>query len=70
MTQLPDREPVLRVMPFPKDLNSFGDVFGGWIMSHVDLAGAIPAFKRAKGRVATVAVHSFVFKEPVYKAMW
>lgn len=67
MTQLPQAEPVLRVIPLPKDLNADGDVFGGWIMSHVDLAGAIPAFRRAKGRVVTVAVHSFVFKEPVFK---
>jgi acyl-CoA thioesterase YciA len=68
MTQLPDREPVLRMIPLPKDLNAAGDVFGGWIMSHVDIAGSIPAVRRARGRVVTVAVHSFVFKEPVYKS--
>lgn len=51
----------------PKDLNTSGDVFGGWIMSHVDIAGSIPAVRRARGRVVTVAVHSFVFKEPVFK---
>ncbi len=65
-TQLPrDREPVLRVVPMPADANSTGDIFGGWIMSQVDIAGAIPALRLAKGRVATVAVNSFVFKQPV-----
>ena len=65
-TQLPrDREPVLRVMPMPADANSTGDIFGGWIMSQVDIAGAIPAIRLARGRVATVAVNAFVFKQPV-----
>lgn len=63
---LPDDVPVLRVMPLPPDANVHGDVFGGWIMSHVDLAGAIPAVRRAGGRVATVAVTSFLFKQPVF----
>ncbi len=65
-TQLPrDREPVLRVVPMPADANSTGDIFGGWIMSQVDIAGSIPALRLAKGRVATVAVNSFVFKQAV-----
>jgi acyl-CoA thioesterase YciA len=65
-TQLPrDREPMLRVVPMPADANSTGDIFGGWIMSQVDIAGAIPASRLARGRVATVAVNSFVFKQPV-----
>jgi len=65
-TELPrEREPVLRVMPMPGDANSTGDIFGGWIMSQVDIAGAIPALRMARGRVATVAVNSFVFKQPV-----
>jgi len=59
------REPMLRVIPMPSDVNSSGDIFGGWIMSQVDIAGAIPAMRLAKGRVATVAVNSFVFKQPV-----
>jgi acyl-CoA thioesterase YciA len=63
--ELPDREPVLRVVPMPADANYHGDIFGGWIMSQVDLAGSIPASRRARGRVATVAVNSFVFKQPV-----
>ena len=65
--QLPrDREPVLRVVPMPSDANFAGDIFGGWIMSQVDIAGSIPALRRARGRVATVAVNSFVFKKPVF----
>lgn len=67
-TTLPNREPVLRVIPMPKDLNAAGDVFGGWIMAHVDLAASIPAARRAKGRIVTVAVNAFVFKEPVFKS--
>lgn len=63
--ELPDREPVLRVVPMPADVNQHGDIFGGWIMSQVDIAGSIPASRRACGRVATVAVNSFVFKQPV-----
>ena len=62
---LPNREPALRVVPLPADVNQYGDVFGGWVMSQVDIAGAIPAAALARGRVATVAVNSFVFKQPV-----
>jgi acyl-CoA thioesterase YciA len=50
----------------PADANVHGDVFGGWIMSQVDIAGSIPAASRAKGRVATIAVNSFLFKQPVF----
>ncbi len=60
-----DKEPVLRVMPMPADANHTGDIFGGWIMSQVDLAGAVLAGRHARGRVATVAVNSFQFKQPV-----
>lgn len=63
--QLPQGQPALRVMPMPADLNQNGDVFGGWIMAQVDVAGAIPAMRRARGRVATVSVNSFLFKQPV-----
>lgn len=62
----PDRIPTLRVVPMPADSNMHGDVFGGWIMSQVDIAGGITASRRANGRVATVAVKSFLFKQPVY----
>ena len=63
--QLPDREPTLRVVPMPADANQHGDIFGGWVMSQVDIAGGVAASRRARGRVATVAVNSFVFKQPV-----
>ena len=62
---LPDKEPALRVVPMPADANQHGDIFGGWVMSQVDIAGSIPASRRARGRVATVAVNSFLFKQPV-----
>lgn len=66
-TTLPrDREPVIRIIPMPQDTNPNGDIFGGWIMSQVDLAGSIVAVQRIRGRMATVAVNSFVFKKPVY----
>ncbi|MEO6984736.1 MAG: hotdog domain-containing protein [Paralcaligenes sp.] len=50
----------------PADANVHGDVFGGWIMSQVDIAGSIPAARRAAGRVATIAVNAFTFKQPVF----
>jgi acyl-CoA thioesterase YciA len=62
---LPDAQPVLRVVPMPADVNQHGDIFGGWIMSQVDIAGGVLAARKARGRVATVAVNSFTFKEPV-----
>jgi acyl-CoA thioesterase YciA len=62
---LPDKQPTLRVVPMPADANQYGDIFGGWVMSQVDIAGGVVAMRRARGRVATVAVNSFVFKEPV-----
>ena len=61
-----DREPVIRIIPMPQDTNPNGDIFGGWIMSHVDLAGSVAAQQRIRGRMATVAVNSFAFKQPVY----
>lgn len=62
---LPEGPPALRLVPMPADTNANGDVFGGWIKSQVDIAGSIPAYVYAKGRIATVAVNSFVFKQPV-----
>jgi len=65
-TMLPEGvDPTLRVVPMPSDANYSGDIFGGWIMSQVDIAGSIPAVQVAKGRVATIAVNSFLFKQPV-----
>lgn len=58
-------ELVLRVMPMPADANANGDIFGGWIMSQVDIAGAVLPARIAKGRIATVAVNQFVFKQAV-----
>ena len=60
-----DRQLVLRVMPMPADANGNGDIFGGWIMSQVDIAGAVLPARIAKGRIATVAVNQFIFKQPV-----
>ena len=57
--------PALRVVPMPADSNHNGDIFGGWIMAQVDVAGGIVAGRVARGRVATVSVNSFVFKQPV-----
>mgnify|MGYP001558404002 FL=1 len=65
-TQLPNRHATLRLVPMPKDTNAAGDIFGGWIMSQVDIAGSIAASRRAKGRTVTVAVNAFSFKAPVY----
>lgn len=58
-------ELALRVMPLPADVNANGDIFGGWIMAQVDLAGAVLPSRIAKGRIATVAVNQFIFKQPV-----
>ena len=64
--QLPnDRQLVMRVSPMPADANGNGDIFGGWIMAQVDLAGAVIPARIAKGRIATVSVNQFVFKQPV-----
>jgi len=64
--QLPgDRQLVMRVMPMPSDANGNGDIFGGWIMAQVDLAGAVLPARIAKGRIVTVAVNQFIFKQPV-----
>src|SRR5205823_11911915 len=66
MEKLPEgKQPALRVMPMPADANQNGDIFGGWIMAQVDVAGGTVAGRLARGRVATVAVNSFVFKQPV-----
>jgi acyl-CoA thioesterase YciA len=64
---LPQREqPVLRIIPMPADTNAHGTIFGGWVMAQVDLAGSVPAYERAQGPVVTLAVNSFLFKEPVF----
>lgn len=64
--QLPvDRELVLKVIPMPADCNANGDIFGGWVMAQVDLAGAVVPARYVRGRMATVAVNQFIFKQPV-----
>jgi len=60
-----DKELVLRVIPMPSDANFNGDIFGGWIMAQVDMAGSVLPVRIAKGRVTTVAVNQFIFKQPV-----
>jgi acyl-CoA thioesterase YciA len=59
------KELVLKVIPLPGDSNANGDIFGGWVMAQVDLAGSVLPARHAKGRMATVAVKEFVFKQPV-----
>ena len=63
--QPPGSEPALRIFAMPKDANANGDVFGGWVMSQMDLAGAVPAVERAGGRIATVAVNAMRFHQPI-----
>lgn len=59
------RELTLRVVPMPADVNASGDIFGGWVMAQVDIAGSILPLRIAGGRIATVAVNQFIFKQPV-----
>lgn len=63
--ELPVEQPVLRVVPMPADVNAAGDIFGGWVMSQVDIAGGVVAFQVARGRIATVAVNAFQFRQPI-----
>ncbi len=60
-----DKELVLKVIPMPADCNANGDIFGGWVMAQVDLAGSVVPARYAQGRMATVAVNQFIFKQPV-----
>ena len=65
-SQLPtDQELVMKVIPMPADCNANGDIFGGWVMAQVDLAGSVIPARYADGRMATVAVNEFIFKQPV-----
>jgi acyl-CoA thioesterase YciA len=66
MTEAPkDRDPAIRTIAMPADANANGDIFGGWMMAQMDLAGAVVAVRRAKGRVVTVAVEAMAFHRPV-----
>lgn len=60
-----DMELVLKVIPMPADVNANGDIFGGWVMAQCDLAGSVIPARHARGRMATVAVNEFIFKQPV-----
>lgn len=60
-----DHDLVLKVIPLPGDCNANGDIFGGWVMAQVDLAGSVLPARYIKGRMATVAVNEFIFKQPV-----
>ena len=65
-SELPaNKELVMKVIPMPADTNANGDIFGGWVMAQVDLAGSVIPARHAQGRMATVAVNEFVFKQPV-----
>ena len=61
----PPVEPSLRTLAMPGDANPNGDIFGGWVLAQMDLAGAVPAVERAEGRVATVAVEAMRFHQPI-----
>lgn len=66
-TLLPqDKQPSIRVLAMPADTNAAGDIFGGWLMSQIDIAGSIIAYRRAAGRIVTVAVNNFEFIKPVF----
>jgi len=65
MTEL-DRVPILRVMPGPGDINANGHIFGGWVLSQMDIAAGIVASRRAKGPVATVAIEAMKFLHPIH----
>ena len=69
-TQLPTRppsgQPALRTLAMPGDANPNGDIFGGWVLSQMDLAGGVPAVELAGGRIATVAVDGMRFHQPIY----
>lgn len=58
-------EPIIRTVPMPSDLNANGDVFGGWVLSQMDVAGGIVAARRAQGRVVTVAINAMTFHQPI-----
>lgn len=60
-----DQELVLKVVPMPADVNANGDIFGSWVMAQVDIAGSVLPARVVKGRMATVAVNEFIFKQPV-----
>lgn len=65
-TILPETQPTLRIMPMSGDINPRGDIFGGWLMAQIDIAGAIMACEKAKGPVATVSIKELLFQSPLF----
>ena len=65
-THPPEQPPVVRQLAMPADTNPSGDIFGGWILAQMDIAGGVLALERARGRVATVAVDGMTFHKPVF----
>lgn len=61
-----DKQPTLRITTRPNDANSSGDIFGGWLMSQIDIAGSIEAKVRAKSAIATIAVKELLFLKPLF----
>ncbi len=59
------RDPIIRTAPQPRDVNNNGDIFGGWVLSQMDIAGGVVAARRSKGRVVTVAVEAMTFHQPI-----
>lgn len=66
MSDLPSGVPAIKAVAMPADTNSTGDIFGGWLLSQMDLAGGVLAYERAQGRIATVAIEAMAFKAPVF----
>jgi acyl-CoA thioesterase YciA len=64
--ELPTGELAIRAIAMPADANPHGDIFGGWLLSQMDLAGATAATRRARGRIVTVAIATMTFKQPVF----
>jgi acyl-CoA thioesterase YciA len=64
------RDPIVRTVPHPSDMNGNGDIFGGWVLSQMDTAGGALAARVAKGRVATVAITAMTFVEPIKVGDW
>ena len=64
MSETP-RDPIVRTVPQPADMNGNGDIFGGWVLSQMDIAGGLLAARVAKGRVATVAITAMTFVQPI-----
>ena len=65
MAEATTRDPIIRTVPQPADMNGNGDIFGGWVLSQMDVAGGTVAARVAKGRVATVAITAMTFVQPI-----